>query len=97
MSKLYVVFYTLVGERCNGTWLVHANNKRQGAKLIRDSYTECGDRIVVDLVQTLPEYASDLGYESVDEMIDDGLLVEKQHYDRVAKTVGEYEQIECGT
>lgn len=61
---LYITWYSVIGSRCNGSYLVNAKSKREANSIVK--------RIDVDYArissQTKEEFGDDLGW---DDMISD--------------------------
>ena len=85
-SKLYVVYYRIVGQRENGSYLVNAFNKREAKKFVK----ECDEDYVVDQVQTIEDYSKEMGYESVEECRKDGLLIDEEALWKQVSTTHSY-------
>lgn len=91
-AKLFVVFYEIIGSRTNGSYLVNAKNKAAAKRIVRDIDE---DYVCRGTCLTLEDYATDSGYESVQDCMADE-LIEQSDIDKV-KCDGDFHQLECGT
>jgi len=100
-KHVYVVYYEIIGDRCNGSWLVKAKNKTQARKLIRAQY----DDYVVREVQPFVEYCEDMGVqafeaftESIKEALEEDNWLRKEYV--IMPNMVDFDfvhQLECGT
>lgn len=93
-GNLYVVWYRIIGRRENGSYLVNAYNKREAKKLIK-ALDE--DYVIVE-VESIGEYASDLGFNSIEEARAEELLInDDKRWNKMVETYGDIHQLEEGT
>lgn len=87
---MYVIYYSLIGSRINGSYMVNAPNKREARKVFKNNY-DGQYRPVIEQVQSLKEYATDYGWDSVEECLQEDLHNFKMPQE------GKIELIEAGT
>lgn len=106
MKNLYVVFYEIIGSRCNGTYLVKAANKREARKAVLavdHDYVVRGTNAVLSLEQIIKDTVGlpmdkNLSAMSLEDvaLYNDELEMYMNGVN-IPKMFGGVYQIECGT
>jgi malate/lactate dehydrogenase len=99
LEGLFVVFYEIIGDRCNGSYLVRADNAAQAKKIVLKLDEDYVVRYAGQVQTAYDHFKDYVGIPAkINADVESSVLEELQHLlkDAPKKKGGAY-QLECGT